>query len=89
MCVVMQVTLGPDTVDAAVLTSQVVEIQRIKVKAVLAKQERRISWRNLKIAMSVQPINILCGSFKIIDRSFLKENFESSMARIFDVIMIY
>ncbi len=89
MCVVMQVTLGPDTVDAAVLTRNIVKIQRLKVETALAKQKRRINWKNLKIAVAVQPITILCGSFKIIDRAFLREHFESLTARIFDAIMIY
>ncbi len=84
----IQVTLGPYAVDTIVLIRDVVGIHRTKVKVLRAQKKQYNTLKNLKVAMSVLPVKILCGSFKIVDREFLREHFELLLARLFDAIMI-
>ncbi len=84
----IQITLLPNAVDSIALTRKVVEIQQTKVKTLLAHQKSKSNLKLVKVVMGIQPITVLCGSFKVINREFLREHFELLLLRIFDAIMI-
>ncbi len=88
ICVLIQVTLLPEAVDSIALKRQFVEIRQTKLKLLQAQQKSKGNLKLVKVAMAIQPIKVLCGSFKIINREFLREHFELLLLRIFDAIMI-
>ncbi len=70
------------------LTRDVVKIQKTKVNSILVQEKRKVNWRNVKVAVAIHPLTILCGSFKIFDRAFLRKYFDLLKARVFDAIML-